>query len=73
MYGLAWKSRTAALVSWAYNCGQFGQKAAMNLSSHIADGSLVTTDDTSAYMTGFSRRKDASTRLVSTAPTMKQM
>lgn len=33
----------------AYNCGQFGQTAAMNLSSHIADGSLVTTDNTSSY------------------------
>lgn len=33
----------------AYNCGPFGQATAMNLSSHIADGSLVTTDDTSAY------------------------
>ena len=33
----------------AYNCGQFGQTAAMNLSLHIADGSLVTTDNTSSY------------------------
>ena len=33
----------------AYNCGHFGQTMAMNLSSHIADGCLVTTDDTASY------------------------
>lgn len=33
----------------AYNCGHFGQTTAMNLSSHIADGCPVTTDDTASY------------------------
>ena len=33
----------------AYSCGQFAQNTAMNLSAHLADGSLVTTDNIAAY------------------------